>query len=120
MRILIIDAHAKEEASKVVEFASRPENLYIPGPAAKIPGNVREHVLLLGDYKVVFSLTKDPCTGEVYRNFSMSVPTRGAFPHPVAVNEVLSLFGFVGGLSNCQVDANRVENCITVAQPLEL
>jgi hypothetical protein len=119
MRVLIIDSHAKEEASKVVKFASRPENLYRPGVSPKPPGDVREHILFLGDYKIVFSLTRDPGTGEVYRHLSMSVPTRGAYPHPAAVTEVISLFGFEGGLSNCQLDANKVENCITVAQGLE-
>jgi hypothetical protein len=118
MRVLIIDAQVKEAASKVVEFATNPENLYRPGPNAKIPGDVKEHILQLGDYKVVFSLTKDPLTGEVYRHFSMSVPDQGSLPHPIAVNEVLDLFGFIGGLDNCQVNVSQVENCIVVAQAL--
>jgi len=119
MRVLIIDSYAKEEADKVVKFAFRPENLYRPGTTARIPGNVRKHILVLGDYKIVFSLTRDPQTGEVFRHLSMSVPTLGAFPHPAAITEVIDLFGFKGGLCNCQLDANRVDNCITVAQNLE-
>ena len=119
MRVLVIDAQAKAGAAKVVEYSSLPENLYVPGPAAKIPGDMKEHTLRLGDYKIVFSLTKDPSTGDVYRHLSISVPTKGAFPHPAVVNEVLGLFGFKGGLSNCQADVNQVEGCIVVAQVLE-
>lgn len=118
MRILIIDDYAKSTAAKVVEFASRPENLYRPGSAAKIPGDTKEHILQLGDYRIVFSLTKDPVSSEVYRHISMSVPTQGSFPHPAAITEILNLFGFIGGLENCQVNVSQVENCIVVAQAL--
>ena len=119
MRVLIIDSYATEAAAKIVEFSSRPENLYRPGATAKIPGDMKEHYLVLGDYKIVFSLTRDPRTGEIYRHLSMSVPTRGAFPHTIAVTEVLDLFGFIGGLENCQASVSQVEGCIVVAQSLE-
>ncbi len=119
MRILIIDEHAKSQASRVVDYASRPENLYVPGPTAKTPGDMKEHTLYFGDYRVVFSLTKDVRTSKIFRHLSMSVPAKGALPHPVAVNEIIGLFGFRGGMDNCYIDISQEENCIIVAQLLE-
>ena len=119
LRILIIDEAAREGAARVVEYASRPENLYVPGPGAKAPGYDPGHVLRLGDYKMVFSLTKVP-NGDIYRHFSMSVPARGKFPHPAAVEEVLELFGFVGGLKQSQADLNEEEGCVVAAQLLQI
>jgi hypothetical protein len=117
IRVLIIDDRARAGAARVVEYASRPENLYVPGPGAKIPGDDPGHVLRLGDYRMVFSLTK-VTTGEVYRHFSMSVPAKSKFPHPVVVDEVLELFGFVGGLKKSQSNVNEKDGCVIAAQLL--
>jgi hypothetical protein len=117
IRALIIDSNAKAGATRVLEYSTRPENLYIPGAKSKVPGDDPGHVLQLGDYRIVFSLTKDPELG-VFKHLSISVPDPNRFPNPLVVEEVISLFSFVGGLKNSMVDVNKKEGCIVVAQPL--
>jgi hypothetical protein len=117
LRALIIDSKAKAAAAQVVEYSARPENLYVPGPKAKIPGDDPGHTIHLGDYRVVFSLTKDPQLG-VCRHLSISVPDPNRFPNPLVVEEVIELFGFIGGLQNSMLNVNKKEGCVIVAQPL--
>jgi len=118
LRVLIIDNEAKSRATEVLDFASKPENIYRPGPKVKAPGDNPNYVMNIGDFRVVFSLTESQIDQMIYRHLSISVPDRNRFPNPVVVNEVIQLFGFTGGLDACMVDANQREGCIVVAQAL--
>jgi hypothetical protein len=120
LRILIIDDEFKRKASEVLAYACLSENLYRPGLDAKIPGDDPKHVVVTGDYKIVFSLTYIRSEDTVYRHFSMSVANRSRLPHPVAIEEVLSFFGFFGGLKMCMVDVNEREGCVVVVQDARL
>lgn len=120
LRILIIDDELKRKVSEVLAYACLPENLYRPGLDAKIPGDDPKHVVITGDYKIVFSLTYIRAEDTTYRHFSMSVGNRSRLPHPVAIEEVISLFGFFGGLKMCMVDVSEQEGCVVVVQDARL
>lgn len=117
IRALIIDNELREQARKIAEFSSRPENYYVPGPDAKVPGDNPLHVLQAGDFRCVFSWTKTPEDG-IFRHFSLSVAHHTAIPNPVFVEELARLFGFKGGL--VAWDARLVkDNVIVIAQKVD-
>lgn len=120
LRVLIIDEEFKRKVSEVLAYACLPENIYRPGPDAKIPGDDPRHLLMTGDYKIVFSLTYISAEDTTYRHFSISVANRSRLPHPIAIEEVLPFFGFFGGLRMCIVDVNEREGCVVVVQDARL
>lgn len=113
MQALIIDDEFRSRITQVREFASRPENLYKPGPEAVCPGDNPNYVVESGNVRIVFSLTW-MFLGEwgTYRHISISVNNQKSVPHPVVVKEVLDLFGFIGGWDLC--DYCNVENNIFI------
>jgi hypothetical protein len=119
LRILIIGPPELEAIARVVDFASRPENLYRPlDPTPKTPGNDPGYMLHLGDFRIVYSLTQSN-TVTIFRHLSVSVPNSEMLPHPAAVEAIMERFGFAGGLNNCEVIGHPAEHCITVGQPID-
>lgn len=118
MRVLVIGNKEREAAQKLVEFASKPENHYVPGPEVKwVPGDHPEYVLHLGDYRCVFTITEDH---GLWRHLSISVPARGKLPHFAATEEIAHLFGITGTVREWaeagHVSPHESENCIVIVQ----
>jgi hypothetical protein len=118
LRLLLIGPPELDAIARVVAYANDPENRYRPRePAAQTPGDNPSHVLHLGDFRIVYSLTE--VKREVFRHLSVSVPNPEKLPAPAAVEVIMQHFGFVGGLANADVLAHPIEHCIIVAQPIE-
>jgi hypothetical protein len=119
-RLLIIGNAEREAAQRLVEYASKPENIYYPGQGVRVPGNDPNHTLQLMDFRCVFSYTG--MDGMVWKHLSISVPAKGKLPSPVAVQEIAHLFGIGGTVDEWaergHVSPNKAENCIVVAQPI--
>lgn len=118
LRVLLIGPPELEAIARVVAYANDPQHRYRPRePAPQTPGDNPSHVLQLGDFRIVYSLTE--VSREVFRHLSVSVPNPEKLPAPAAVEVIMQHFGFVGGLANADVLAHPVEHCIIVAQPIE-
>lgn len=131
MRMLAIDATAKERAADIVKYAE--ENPYIIGKDSKpidneIPGhNVRRQMEIKDGYRCVFTFTTRH-DGKVFRHLTVSVhPSRkGVYPRPEAVWLIAAdLFGFTGYDTNTlamqppsdwQFAPVPDDNCIAVVQ----
>jgi hypothetical protein len=116
MQVLVIDDQFKRRAAEIREFASKPENVYRPGPDAVAPGDNPNFALESGNCRIVFSLTYDAGQDMIFRHFSMSASRRTVLPNPIVVAEVLPYFGFVGGLDMCQIHVDQEENVVVIAQ----
>jgi len=93
LRALVIDAEAKEKVAQVMAYAR--QHIYHPGADAVVPGSVPGHVCYLTGYRCVFTYTKSPETGKLYRHLSVSVPSE-KFPNPAAMAIIAGLFEFSG------------------------
>lgn len=92
MRILDLGPENREKAGKLAEFASRPENHYVVGDSAFIPGDRPEYVVVLGTVRCVFTMTR--ANGKLYRHLSLSVP--GALPNEILAYTIATWFGLTG------------------------
>lgn len=116
VRALVLGDTERQAAHDLALFAARPENHYVPNQSAFVPGDDPRFRLRLGlreDFRCVFSFTRTP--SGLYRHLSISVPSAD-YPHPIAVTEIARLFGFKGELGDWQVNLNKDEHCIVVAQ----
>ncbi len=127
LRVLVIGEAEKEAAAKLVAFATKPENFYSPfakqnaDAVVKIPGNDPNHVLQLGDYRCVFTITITP-SGK-FRHLSISVPAEDKLPNPHAVMEIAKLFGIQGTLQELaqkgHIGPNEHEHCVVLGEEYE-
>lgn len=121
MRPLIIDAHAKAQAQRVMDYAAL--NHYRPGETTWVPGDNANFVATFDTYRVVFTFSE--MGGRVYRHISISVPSQH-YPNPAAVFALADLFGFTGWDQKTidkppdgwLVHINEDEHCIAVAQQM--
>ena len=93
MRILMIDDEAKGKVAQVLAYARR--NVHYPGTDAPVPGDNPGFVCQLNTYRCVFTYTKSPEDGKLYRHLSVSVPSDG-YPSPEAMCSIAGLFEFSG------------------------
>lgn len=114
LRLLIIGEDEKKRASEVVAYASRASNIYHPGPKAKVPGDLSEHVSQFGEFRTVFSWTK--VKNGLFRHLSVSVGNRTTLPNPVMVAELAHLFGFTGSYEQWQIEVDPKAAVVVVAQ----
>ena len=118
MRPLVIGPEDKEVANRLMEFASKPENLYRVGETRTTPGDDPRYVIkLFQGFRAVFTHTL-LADGRLYRHLSISVDKKNKLPHPAAVVAIAHLLGLEGGLKDWQVEPNRLESCITVVQQI--
>jgi hypothetical protein len=125
MRVLLIDNEAKEKAEAVMAYARK--HVYDPSVNGLVPGDNPEFVCNLNTYRCVFTYTRSPDTGSLYRHLSVSVPSKD-FPSIESVGMIASLFEFTGADQGveAQVAAGkwlmRVEreepHCIILAEEL--
>lgn len=124
LRALIINDELRQAVADVMAFAMRPENLYVPGEGVVPPGDRKEMVIRTGGYRIVFSITWDKENKIKWKHLSMSVPG-DKFPHPAAIAEVATLFGFdlrygTDGMlkkgDQVLIDANQEEGFVAVAE----
>jgi hypothetical protein len=123
LRPLFITDELKAEVKRVLDFASG--NFYYPGKSETIPGDDPRHVLEIPTgYRCVFSITISP-QGKPWRHLSISVPKKGAVPHPISAFVIAALFGFTGydidrpspePPADWFFDLNREDNCVIIAQ----
>lgn len=116
MQIIALTQSVLDRVKEVVEYASRPENVYRPGPGARIPGDVPEHVAILGDFRCVFSFTD--VRDELYRHLSISIKT-GTMPNPVLVQEIARLYGFTGTFEDWGLALDAANRLVTLGQKIE-
>ncbi len=98
MRILQTDNSTKEDAAKVIAFASKEENIIDKHKATLIvagdiepPGMNPEFVIHIHDgYRVVYTREQHK---ELCHHLSISVEDTDKCPNPHAVNTVLGIFG---------------------------
>lgn len=94
MRPLLIGDEQIRQIQSVVEFASRPENRYVPG-VTSTPGLLPQLTMYLPiGYRCVFSFTQ--VDAGLYRHLSVSVDAACKLPNPHAVAELAKRFGFTG------------------------
>jgi hypothetical protein len=117
LRVLIIGDEQRERAKEIATFASQPENIYHPGPKAKVPGDCPEYVAQFNDFRAVFSWTK--VKSGVYRHLSVSVGDPTRLPNPVMVEEISRLFGFSKGYQDWDVDVDAAHGVVIVAQRVD-
>lgn len=92
MRVLIIGPDERKAIQDLVEFASKPENLVVPGVTRFVPGDRPEFVIVIPhEYRCVFSNMKSN-SGEIYRHLSISVPH--LMPSPESCVMIAKEFGF--------------------------
>lgn len=122
LNVVILNDDARERVAKVLEFASKPENFYLPhGGSPKPPGDIPAHVVQLGDFRCVFSLTK-VAQEKLFRHLSVSVPSNERaprLPNPMMVAEVARLFGFQGPEQSWHIGPHMYDGCIVVIQEVE-
>jgi hypothetical protein len=126
MRPLILDAETKQSVQRVIDFASLPENTYIPANNAQPPGDNPQYVAQLNSFRCVFSITESK--GKRFRQLSVSIPSK-LFPNAIAVFTIASLFGFTGGTiiedittepcASWQIAIDENAHCIVVAEELK-
>jgi hypothetical protein len=98
----------------VVEFASIPENVYVPGPNAKVPGRDPRHVFRVGNTRCVFSISR--FRAGLYRHLTLSQADKKTYPDAEVVEEIARCFGFVGSPTNWASAANQQQGCLVVMQ----
>ena len=124
-RPLVIDDEARAAADRVRTYAEA--NHYNPRTGAKVPGDDPRHVLILGTYRAVFSITDmfDPLhrVRRSFRHLSVSIPDPKRYPHPVAVCMIADVLGFTGWSeegdtlpSSWLMDIKQEEHCVAVVQ----
>jgi hypothetical protein len=91
MRVLMLDEEAKEKVAQVMSYARK--NIFHPGTDTEVPGDNPSHVCYLNTYRCVFTYTKAPISGELYRHLSISVPSKD-YPSPEAIIAIADLFEF--------------------------
>jgi hypothetical protein len=118
-RVLVIDDIARAQAARVLAHAEA--NPYRPGDP--VPGNQPGFVAHFGDYRSVFTYTH--ANRRIFRHLTVSVPTPGKYPSPIAVFEIANLFGFTGhdGMSvtpplDWTWAVKPAEHCIVVLQAM--
>ena len=98
MRPLIIDNITKVEAEELKNFAE--DNIFntdrmldVKNGAAKPAGDDPNYVMnIKSGYRIVYSVEQ---LGErMFDHMSISVNDKEAMPNPIAVDEILDLFGF--------------------------
>jgi hypothetical protein len=125
MRVLMIDQEAKDKVAQVVTFAR--EHVWYPTPNGPSPGDDPGFVCYLNTYRCVFSYTKSPETGLLYRQLSISVPSDG-YPCTAAVCVIAELFGFTGAEQGIEAQVgggnwvlhveSREPHCVVLAEEL--
>jgi hypothetical protein len=92
MRVLMLDSEAVDKVKKVLAFARA--NVYYP-ENARVPGDNPKYSCHLNSFRCVFTYTKDPESGKLFRHLSISVPSKD-YPSPEAVSVIAGLFEFRG------------------------
>lgn len=124
---LVIDEEAMNDVSRVVDFATKRENYYVPGVTDFVPGDRDEYVIKLNHYRCVFSITL--FEGEPYRHLSISMPEHKVLPNPTVAFTLAGMFGFTGGekykggvitdpAENWLINASAKTGLVVLAQPL--
>jgi hypothetical protein len=93
LRALVIDETAMVEVTRVLGFANKRENYFVPGNTPFVPGDRDEYVAMLGTYRCVFTVTL--MNDRMYRHLSISIPEK--LPNPIAAFTIARMFGFTGG-----------------------
>lgn len=87
----------REAIARIVEFSTRPENVYDPGPDVPDPP-MAGHCITLGNYRVNFTISRGARAGEpmLFRHLSIANwPRRdGHLPSLFAVDDAAQAFGF--------------------------
>jgi hypothetical protein len=126
MRALMLDGEATEKTARVMAYARK--HVYHPGDNEPTPGDNPNFVCVLSTYRCVFTYTKSSDTGKLYRNLSISVPSKD-FPSPLAVAAIAGLFEFTGAHEGVEARLRdgkwmmhveeREPHCIVLAEELE-
>lgn len=93
---LLINDQEKSKAAKLLEFASKPENIYDADCPTFIPGERPEYVEMFGEIRCVFTITRSK--SHAFRHISFSIPTRRTVPGTEIVCTLATWFGFTGGV----------------------
>lgn len=130
MRLLQLSPENRAKVDVVVEFASRPENVFDIAKAEFIPGDRPEYTVDVDTYRCVFTIS---CIdGLRFRHLSMSVRgERGALPNRLAAFTIATWFGFTGATMEKDVAVkpgpywsySSVEHpmhCVVFAEPLTI
>lgn len=122
IRPLIINEDALATAKAILEYAEKHPYIANTKP---VPGDDENFIGRFNDYTVVFSFTH--ANGIKYRHLSVSIPARGKFANPITVFTIATMFGFTGWKGGMPsppqgwgLEINEAENCVVVAQPIEM
>lgn len=122
MRVIVLGEAEREAARKLLEFAAKPANLYVPMtiPRPPPPGHDHRHVMragLYGEIRVVFSYTETP--QGLYRHMTLSMDGGTDLPEPELVFEIARLLGFDGEPRDWAIElGNEALLCVAVAQKI--
>lgn len=126
MRALVIDDEAKGKAAAVMAYARA--HIYDPSEHQLVPGDNPRYVCHLNTYRCVFTYTRDPKSGKLYRHLSISVPSN-QYPNLISAAAIAGLFEFSGAdlgvekqLANgrwlLHVEKKHEPHCIVLAEEL--
>ncbi len=126
MRALITDAKTRDAAARIVAYAAAPQNrLTVPLIEETIAGARRpigddpRHVLHIPmGFRCVFSIDQGKSGEGWYRHLSVSVDG-DKMPHPMAVEEIMTFFGFTGGMEECLIYMEKEPRAVNVMQEFQ-
>jgi hypothetical protein len=122
-RILVIDEESKSSIKRLINYATDHKidfaTLQDVVNTKKPPiGNCPEYVCKLYDgFRVVFSIEQQP-DKNWYRHLSVSINDRVKLPSVEAVEMIMTEFGFVGTIKDCQlwIEKNSIPSAINLLQ----
>lgn len=123
MRILSIDASAKEVLAELIDNAEKniftvDDLMEIKNGKAPAPGDRKGFACYLDfGFRVVFSIEQHP-QGRV-RHLSVSVHGTG-LPNPAAVEEIMKHLKFENPMENCKVDIEKLPENRQAIEVIEL
>lgn len=112
MSVILVPSDRARIASIVEHAFAHP---YVPG-VTTIPGLDSAHVIRIGRYRCVFSITK--FQGRTFRHFSISCIPNSFAPSPVIAAMLAREFGFEGDVNTWVRDLERETNAGVFAQEI--
>lgn len=106
MRVLIVDDKLKSDIEKVMAYAedhqlTMDDLLDMYNGNMEIPGDIEDrNVRTESGYRMVYSIEEQP--RGMMKHLSISVDVDCWLPNPVAVEEIMELFGFRGKINDCK------------------
>lgn len=114
MRPLILDNVTVDRLQELAAYADKnrytvDEILDVKAGRMITPGEQKEFVCFINfGFKVVYTVEEQ--NENVLRHLSVRVDKPGVLPSEIAVEEIMKIIGFTGGLRNCYGSVEEMDN----------